>query len=327
MRRACVRVDRTEGEATRRALEAAGVRDPAFAIDSDAEHVYIPVVDPEAVPAAYPVVQHDVAKREGQTLPADLLGYSPTYERLGGLVLLQEDDPERARAAAEAFMAADLPVEAVLNKRSAVAGTERIAEWELLAGGSTETVHTEYGATFRVDPTKAYFSPRLATERERVVAQVDPGERVFDMFAGVGPYAIRAALAGAEVVAVDVNPDAATYCRENAERNGVADRVTVLEGDVREHVDEYPDWADRVVMNLPHSADRFLDAARTVAAGTCRLHYYDIQPEAEAFDPGESAIEAAFARTHRIRVATRRVVRTYAPGVLNVCLDVDVVRT
>lgn len=324
MRRACVRVERHEGEETRRALAAAGLLDPDAAIDSDGDFVYIPVTDPGAVMDDYDVVQREVDPREAQTLPEDLLDFSPTYERLGGLVLLQEDDPDRAAAAAEALMASDLPIEGVLNRASAVSGERRVAEWEVLAGVATETVHREYGAEFRVDPTKAYFSPRLATERQRVIGQIEPGERVFDMFAGVGPFAVRAALAGAEVVAVDVNPDAIAYCRENVERNGVAERVTVIEGDVRDIAAEYVDWAARIIMNLPHRADRFLDAAATVAGDPCRLHYYDIQPEVEPYAAGEVAIRRAFEATHDLDVADRRVVRSYAPGVLNVCLDVDV---
>lgn len=326
MRRPCVRVEREEGEATRRELEAMGVRDRTVAIASDDEHVYIPVTDPDALEERFDVIEREVEGREEQTLPEDRLDFTPTYERLGRLVLLQEDDSDRARRAAEAFMESDLPVDAVLNKRSAVEGTERVATWEVLAGETTETEHVEYGARFRVDPTKAYFSPRLATERERVVSQIEPGERVFDMFAGVGPYAVRAAMAGAEVVAVDINPDAAAYCRDNAARNGVGDRVTVHEADVAEVASEYPDWADRVIMNLPHSAEAFLEEARIVAGGRCRVHYYDIQPEAEGFDPGRRAIRAAFEPGYIVAIADTRVVRTYAPGVLNVCLDVDVRR-
>ena len=325
MRRPCVRVDRKAGEQTRRELEAAGLRDDEAAIESDGTHVYIPVTDPTAVDDGYTVVERDVDAREGLTMPEELLDFAPTYERLGDLVLLQEDDSDRAREAAAAFMASDLPVEGVLRRLSEVEGEIRVPRWEILAGDHTETVHREYGAEFLVDPTTAYFSPRLATERERVVAQIEPDERVVDMFAGVGPYAIRAALAGATVLAVDINPAAVDYLRENVARNGVEAAVTVIEGDVRDAVEPYAGWADRLIMNLPHSADRFLEAAATLAGDRCRLHYYDIQPEPDAFEPGEGAIAEAFEPSHEVAVAGRHTVRSYAPGVVNVCLDVDLV--
>ncbi|TKX82624.1 SAM-dependent methyltransferase, partial [Halorubrum sp. SS5] len=73
--------------------------------------------------------------------------------------------------------------------------------------------------------------------------------------------AVPMAARGADVVACDLNERAVEYLRENAERNGVADRVTAVAGDVRGIADWYADTADRLVMNLPHSADEFLDTA------------------------------------------------------------------
>lgn len=323
MRRLCVRVQRDAGERTRQALEAEGHRAMDAAIDSDGEYIYIPVSDPSRLEDRYDIVEREVEPRAEQTMPEDLLGFTPTYERLGDLVLLQESDPERAEAAAAAFIESDLPVTAVLNRASDVEGDFRVAQWDLLEGDHTETVHREYGVELLVDPTKAYFSPRLATERRRVIEQVEAGEHIVDMFAGVGPFAIRAAVAGAEVVAVDLNPDAVEYCRENARRNGVDDRVTVIEGDIRDVAADYEDWANRLIMNLPHTAEQYLDAAAVLAGDVCRLHYYDIQPESATF-AGETEIRDAFEPRYRVSVAERHIVRSYAPGVLNVCLDVDV---
>lgn len=326
MRRPCVRVERAEGESTRRRLEEAGLRDPDVRITNDETYVYIPVTDPAAVPAEFTVTERQVPPRAGQRMPEDDLPFTPTYERLGDLILLQEEDPQRAEQAAEAFQSSDLPVDTVLNRISEVKGEERVPEWTVLVGERTETVHREYGATFLVDPTEVYFSPRLATERERVISQVEPGEHVFDMFTGVGPFTVRAALVGAAVVAVDINPAAVRYCRENVDRNGVADRVTVLEGDVREVAEDFRMWADRIIMNLPHSAADFLPVAADLAVAEARIHYYDIQPEGDPYGPGERAIRDALGAEFEVAVANRRIVRSYAPGVMNVCLDVDVAR-
>lgn len=322
MKRPCVRVSREEGESTRSRLAEADLLDHAWAIGREGDDLYLPVVDPEAVPADLKVVDHEVEPRDTQTLPEDVLDFDPTYERLGDLVLLYEEDQSAALAAAEAIMASDLPAKTVLNRASKVKGETRVRDWQVLAGDGTETVHREYGCEFAVDVARAYFSPRLATERHRVVEQVEADERAFDMFAGVGPFAIQMAKQGAEVVATDVNEVAIEYCRENARRNGVADRVTAIHGDVREIGPDYAGWADRVVMNLPHSADAFLDVAVSIASETCVLHYYDIQPEADPFGPGETAIRDAAGDGYEVSVETRREVRSYAPHEVNVCLDV-----
>lgn len=66
-------------------------------------------------------------------------------------------------------------------------------------------------------------------------AAIPKGADVLDVGCGVGPVAIMAAKRGAgRVVAVDIMPAACELARRNAERNGVADRVTVLQGNLFE---------------------------------------------------------------------------------------------
>ncbi|WP_255196577.1 class I SAM-dependent methyltransferase [Halorarius litoreus] len=323
----CVRVSPQAGEATRQALADADLVDDGHDITVSDGDLYIPVTDAEAVPDEFEVVAFDAPRREGQTMPADILGYEPSYERLGRIYILDEDDAERAADIANALIDCDLPVDTVVNRASKVKGDLRVRDWEVLAGAGTETVHREYGVEFLLDISTVYFSPRLATERHRVVEQVQSGEHFFDMFAGVGPFVVPAAKRGATCVGCDLNPAAIEYLRQNAERNGVADRVTAIEGDVTATTDEYAGWADRLVMNLPHSANEFLDAAVALAGHDCVIHYYDIQHEDDPFGPGERAIRAAAEpEGYTVSVETRREVRSYAPHELNVCLDVRIRR-
>ncbi|MCU4716620.1 class I SAM-dependent methyltransferase [Halapricum hydrolyticum] len=327
MERPCVRVAREDGEETRQRLDEADLLDHDHEIVHEDGELFLPVADPAAVPEDLSVVTRDVPVREGQTLPVDILGFEPTYERLGDIVIVDEDDDERAREVAAAIMESSIPAETVLNRASKVKGEQRVREWDVLAGDGTETVHREYGSEFLVDVAEMYFSPRLATERHRVVEQVESGEHFFDMFAGVGPFVIPAARRGATAVGVDINETAIEHLRANAERNDVAERVTAIAGDVRETTDKYAGWADRLVMNLPHSADEFLETAVELAGEECVLHYYDIQHEDDPYGPGEAAIrEAAEPAGYDVAVETRHTVRSYAPHELNVCLDVRLSR-
>ncbi|EMA58088.1 class I SAM-dependent methyltransferase [Halorubrum kocurii] len=324
----CVAVERERGEAVRERLADADALDGDHEIAVDGDTIYIPVTDSEAVPVdlAPTIVERDAAERDRPRTPAAILGYEPSLERLGDIVIIDEDDDERAREIAEAVMASDVPCETVLNRASPIEGELRVRRWDVLAGDGTETVHREYGHEFALDVAEVYFSPRLATERHRVIEQVAPEETVVDMFAGVGPYAVPMAGRGADVVACDLNERAVEYLRENAERNGVGDRVTAIAGDVREVADEYAGVADRLVMNLPHSADEFLDTAVRLAGDDCVVHYYDIQHEDDPFGPGARAIRAAAGDTYDATVETERVVRSYAPHEYNVCLDVRLTR-
>ncbi|RXK51494.1 class I SAM-dependent methyltransferase [Halorientalis pallida] len=324
----CVRVAREDGERARQDLAAAELIDDTHEIEHDEGWLYIPVVDPAAVPDAFDVVEHDAPTRETQTMPADLVDFDASYERIGDVAIVDEDDAKRARALADAIVESALPVHTVLNRASKVKGDLRVRDWEVLAGdgAAMETVHREYGCEYAVDLGAVYFSPRLATERHRVAEQAEADEHAFDMFAGVGPFVIPFADRGAEAVGVDLNETAVEYLRENARRNGVAERVTAIQGDVREVAGEYADWADRIVMNLPHSADDFLDTAVALAGDEAVIHYYDIQHEDDPYGPGELAIRAAAEPAYDVTIETRHTVRSYAPHELNVVLDVRVTR-
>ena len=340
----CVAVAREAGEAARTALAEAEVLDDDHEIAVDDGTIYIPVTDSDAAIDAVAALDgdaemtaRDLPVRHGVRTPADILGFEPSLERIGDIVVIDEDDPDRAVAIAEAVIDADLPARSVLNRASKIKGELRVRDWEVVAvddaaaadsdRSPTETVHREYGHEYLLDLAAVYFSPRLATERHRVVEQIEPGEQVLDMFAGVGPFAIPAASRGASVVAVDLNETAVDYCRENARRNGVAERVTAIAGDVREVADDYGGWADRLVMNLPHSANEFVETAVALAGEECVIHYYDIQHEDDPFGPGIAAIREAAEPEYAVSVETEHVVRSYAPHELNLCLDVRLTTT
>ena len=324
----CVRAAREDGEAVRQLLADAGALSGEYEIEVVDDEIYLPLApsaDPDEIHPDLNVVDREPSRREGQTLPKDVLGFDPSYERLGDIVIVDEDGDDRARRIADAVLKSDLPARTVVNRASPIEGELRVRQWDLLGGDGTETVHREYGCEFELDIGEMYFSPRLATERHRVVSGVEPNERVFDMFAGVGPFVIPAAKRGAECVGVDLNGAAVEYLRRNIERNGVSAQVTAIHDDVRD-VSGYENWADRLVMNLPHSADDFLDTAVELASEDCLLHYYDIQHESDPFGSGERAIREAAEPDYDVSVETRHEVRSYAPQELNVCLDVRLQR-
>ena len=330
----CVAVDRTDGEQSRQALATAGVLDDDYQIVHDDGTLYIPVTDPAGVPDGFETTVRELPLRRTVQTPADVLGSEPSLERLGDVVIIDEDDSERANEIADAVMASDLPARSVLNRASKIKGELRVRDWDILAErddqtadrSPTETVHREYGHEFLLDLAAVYFSPRLATERHRVVEQIQPGERLVDMFAGVGPFAIPAAARGAEVVAVDLNETAIDYLRENARRNDVSDSLTSISGDIREVATDYAGWADRLIMNLPHSAGEFIETAVELAGDDCVIHYYDIQHDSDPFGPGIETIRAAAEPDYEVSVETEHVVRSYAPHEVNVCLDVRLTR-
>jgi ribosomal protein L11 methyltransferase len=86
-----------------------------------------------------------------------------------------------------------------------------------------------------VDPGRAFGSGAHVSTRLALAALVDlvrGGERVLDVGCGSGVLAIAAVRLGASgAIGVDVDPAAVAAAKANARRNGVAGRVTVVEGD------------------------------------------------------------------------------------------------
>ncbi len=98
----------------------------------------------------------------------------------------------------------------------------------------------------RLDPGRAFGTGTHETTRlclgllDRALS-ARPGARVLDVGCGSGILSIGALLLGAgRAVALDIAPLAAQAARENARRNGVADRLRVVAGDLRAVGGAYP---------------------------------------------------------------------------------------
>lgn len=117
----------------------------------------------------------------------------------------------------------------------------RIREWhdaayESVRDRGEQTV--EYlGRTFVVPPEVFPPAPMSRLLGEAVLAEVRETDRVLDMGTGCGVNAILAASRATDVLGVDLNPAAVEAAVANAERNGVADRITFRESDVFSAVD------------------------------------------------------------------------------------------
>jgi ribosomal protein L11 methyltransferase len=89
--------------------------------------------------------------------------------------------------------------------------------------------------TIVIEPAMAFGTGDHATTRSvvRLLQEVvREGDRVADLGAGSAVLAIAAAKLGAAlIVAIEMDPDAIANAEENVRRNGVGDRVSVVEGD------------------------------------------------------------------------------------------------
>jgi tRNA (guanine37-N1)-methyltransferase len=218
----------------------------------------------------------------GSIVPSDLISKLPrSFDIIGGIAIIElapELEPYSLEVG-KGILRINPHTRLVVKRAGDVTGVFRTRELQVIAGtGGMETVHRESGCCFHLDVSSVYFNPRLAYERQRVAQHVAEGEVVVDMFAGVGPYSILIAKLqpNSKVYAVDLNPSAVKYLKENVLANEVADRVTPVQGDARElSRSALHGIADRVIMNLPSEAEHYVDAALHIlkCAGG-HIHFY-----------------------------------------------------
>ncbi|HVX01630.1 MAG TPA: class I SAM-dependent methyltransferase family protein, partial [Nitrososphaera sp.] len=189
------------------------------------------------------------------------------FDQIGDIVIIKVPDGLAAKKqlVAEAILANVKTAKAVFAQASAVKGDYRTRDLEFIAGENrTVTEYREHGCRFRVDVARAYFSPRLSTERQRIASLVQEGETVVNMFAGIGTYSviIARAVKTSRVYSIDSNPVANDLCIENARLNKVSGRVIPVCADASEAIKaQLAGVADRVIMPLPEKAREFVGPA------------------------------------------------------------------
>ncbi|MGB9778294.1 MAG: class I SAM-dependent methyltransferase [Candidatus Bathyarchaeales archaeon] len=266
-------------------------------------------------------------------LPPHLLASLPkSIDFVGDIAIIEiplELEAYRALIG-EAIFKTHENVQTVLAKAGAVSGTYRLREFSVIAGKpKTETIHKEYGCQFYVDLAKAYFSPRLSYEHNRIASLVNDGETVIDMFAGVGPFSILIAKTheSVKVYAIDVNPDAIEFLQKNIRLNRVEDKVRPILGDAKQIVEEkLLGMADRVIMNLPEKAIEFLDAAcKAIKLTGGIIHFYTFVNSSTSLDNMKlKFIKAAEKCGRKAEVLFSRFVRATAPYEWQAVIDAKI---
>ncbi len=253
------------------------------------------------------------------------------FEIIGDVVVINlPDDVMKIKdLIVEAILSRHKHVKTILRKVGEVEGVYRVARYEVIYGGETETVVREHGCRFLVDPTKVYYSVKLSGERERIAKMVKEGERVLVMFAGVGPYAIVIARLSKpkEVIGVEINPKAVEYFRRNVRLNKVEDVVKVYEGDVRDVVPRLEGKFDRILMPAPYSAEDYVYLLKDKVKEGTFVHYYTFAGEEEEDEILPRRVVELFGR-HGMEVEVKKVKAcgSFAPRVYRYVLDLEVKR-
>ncbi len=248
------------------------------------------------------------------------------YQRLGDVLVLRlpEALAPYSREVAEAYRE-ELGVRNVLALDGGHEGEFRHPRIRsLLPGEGTETLHREAGLLWELDAAEVMFSPGNRHERERMAGLVRSGERVCDLFAGIGYFTLPMARRGSSCRfwAVEKNPVAFGYLVRNLARNGLSGRVRALLGDNRDM--ELPLASfDRVVMGyLPSSLPFLPRAVGLLDPGGGYVHAHLL---AGSRDPVGEALEAFHRAAEQMDAevleSVWHPVKAYGPGRVHGVVD------
>ncbi|MEM1623731.1 MAG: RsmD family RNA methyltransferase [Sulfolobales archaeon] len=300
----CVEVESVSADIAIPLLRNYGLLLPTYSVKSDRlrKVVRVPVVEGSTSQAveilrklgisSAPCVDFFKARSRGVRfidllrgiLPEDVLRRIPrSYQLVGSIAIihLPEDLLSYGPLVGEAIAKVSSGVRTVYTS-TATEGEFRVRRLIKIWGEDVpETVHTEYGVKMCVDVKRVYFNPSLSYEHWRVSEEVKDGERVLDLFSGIGPYSLHiASKRSATCFAVDSNPWAIVYLAKSISLNKLKGRVVPVLSKVEEFLELVSERTfSRVIVDLPHRSLEYLSDVLNVLSCGGVGHVYAVGGE------------------------------------------------
>jgi tRNA wybutosine-synthesizing protein 2 len=192
---------------------------------------------------------------------------------------------------------------------------------EIIAGETSETVHKENGVLFKLDACRVMFSQGNLRERMRM-SLLGSDEIVVDMFAGIGYFSMPMAVHSKpkKVLAIELNPVAYSYLKENVRLNRVESIVEPILGDCENLTP--PGVADRVLMGYVGNTDRYLETGVLALRPGGVLHYHQTVPSWQYPEAAiKDVVDAAENLGRSAEILNCARVKKYSPGVVHAVVD------
>ena len=203
-----------------------------------------------------------------------------------------------------------------------ISGRTRQPSREIIAGEGTETILKENGCLFKIDAMQLMYSQGNLTEKKRM-SRLGNGEVVVDMFAGIGYFSIPMAVHSRpeKIFAIEINPVAFDYLKENIILNGVEDIIEPVAGDCALVTPR--SVAERVIIGYLDAHEYLEYGIRALLPGGI-IHYHEAVPEAIERRPVERLVEAAGRMGKEVEILDVHRIKKYSPGVWHVVVDARV---
>ncbi|MDP8012048.1 MAG: class I SAM-dependent methyltransferase [Thermoplasmata archaeon] len=322
-----IRTEKHNAEKIRLDLLKKKILDPNFQIFSDDDFVYFPVIknylDYDILPIDGKLRIHENPYEKILKLidiDDDLKKYVPKHwEKYGDVVLLQLPYKlyNYKGKIGEAF-AKILHAKSVLIYKG-VKGELRIPDTEFIYGNDAITVHIENGIYYKFDASRIMFSSGNVDERIRMGKIDASGEKIIDMFAGIGYFSLPIAKYAFpdEVISIEMNPESFFYLNENVKLNDV--KIKTILSDNRDfYVSNY---ADRIIMGYIKT-EEFVPYAMKMLKNKGMIHYHDTWTTEELNNKEIKVMEIFGDYIYDIK--RFHVLKSYAPHIWHVVLDIKI---
>ncbi len=228
----------------------------------------------------------------------------------------------------QAVLKYNTKIRSVLRRTAAIRGPYRQPAVELIAGSpETETSFRENKVTFHIDPMKVMFSLGNKDERLRM-SKLGSGEFVIDMFAGIGYFSLPIAVhAGPKIVhAIEWNPDAFHYLKQNIEANKVSDWVEPHFGDAGILAPNISQGqADRVIMGLIQGTSQYLKQGISCLRPGGIIHIHEIGPRGNVNRELLANLEKITSSMNlQVKSQNTRTIKTYNPQYNHFVVDAEI---
>jgi tRNA (guanine37-N1)-methyltransferase len=238
-----IKVPLKKAEQVKKELIDNGLFDREHQIKKQRGFVYFPVK--KRFKADYTFVNIAMKKRVIQTNLKKSLSQSKKIDKkeleslrrsmdiIGNIAILEIPDEleKKETLIAKEVLKINKNIKTVLRKGKHE-GVFRVQKLGYLAGENTkEAIYKENNVIMKLDVEQVYFSPRLASERKRIMQLIKKPENVMVMFSGCAPYVcvIAKNTPAKYVYGIEINPVAHRYGWENLKLNKIENAFLINE--------------------------------------------------------------------------------------------------
>ncbi len=261
-------------------------------------------------------------------IPHELLSLLPsTYQIIGHVLIFQVKKELRpyAKLIADTFLELFPYVRTVCLREGPIWSRERKPRIIFLSGAPEfETIHKEHKCIFKLDVRKIMFSKGNLYERIRIAKLVREGEVIVDMFAGIGYFSIPIAVHSNPkiIYAIDINPLAINYLKENIKLNKVEGKIVPILGDCREVCKSLGRVANRIIMGWIFDTYKYLPSAfEVVAPAGAVIHYHFLAKKEELDRELERAKKIGETYGMKVNLIRKRKVKSYGKKIYHWVFD------